>query len=203
LRISSTKTANTSASAFIVGISSPDISAELFVVPVQILKERIEMNKDLNELKQKYAELGEKIKRLEDSPKPWPQVWDRVFVLNPIGDIVEYLATHHKIAFIAATITQGNGFRTRAEAEAEKHYRDVAYQLSQQEGARKFVKGKLNYVIRADSTYKLYSIMFDYIPEGRFYVYFDKREQAENALATVGEQEIIRAIRWKELGETA
>ena len=161
------------------------------------------MNKDLNELKQKYAELGEKIKRLEDSPKPWPQVWDRVFVLNPIGDIVEYLATHHKIAFIAATITQGNGFRTRAEAEAEKHYRDVAYQLSQQEGARKFVKGKLNYVIRADSTYKLYSIMFDYIPEGRFYVYFDKREQAENALATVGEQEIIRAIRWKELGETA
>jgi len=75
--------------------------------------------------------------------------------------------------------------------------------LSQQEGARKFVKGKFNFGIRADSAYKLYSAMFDYIPEGRFYVYFDKREQAENAIAAVGAQKIIRAIRWKELGETS
>jgi hypothetical protein len=34
------------------------------------------MNKDLNELKQKYAELGEEIKRLEEAPKPWPQEVD-------------------------------------------------------------------------------------------------------------------------------
>ena len=160
------------------------------------------MNKDLNELKQKYAELGEEIKRLEDAPTPWPQVWDRVFVLDPIGDIVEYLASPHKIAFIAATIAQGSGFQTRAEAEAEKHYRDVAYQLSQQEGARKFVTALESWcLIFLIPELRIGSR--DVTPEGNFSIYFDNEKQARNAIAAVGEKEIIRAIRWKELGETS
>jgi len=161
------------------------------------------MNKDLNELKEKYAELGEEIKRLEEAPKPWPQEWDRVFVLNPIGDIVEYRAATHNIAFIAATITQGNGFRTRAEAEAEKHYRDVAYQLSQQEGARRFVKNKVNMGINWSTYSGLYKTSSESVTIGKFATYFDKSEQLEFAIAAVGEQEIIRAIRWKELGGTS
>jgi len=161
------------------------------------------MNKDLNELKRLAAELGEEIKRLEAAPKPWPQEGDRVFVLNPIGDIVEYLAATHNIAFIAATIVHGSGFRTREEARAERHYRDVAHQLSQQEGARKFRRRTPNFGIGYDVDDDLVVLVRPPIPDGHLYTYFDTQQQLENAIAAVGEQEIIRAIRWKELGETA
>jgi hypothetical protein len=161
------------------------------------------MNKDLNELKQKYAELGEEIKRLEESPKPWPQEGDEVFVLDTAGTIICGKYTKENL-FIVKALTQGNGFRTLAEAEAEKHYRDVAYKLSQQEGARKFVFNIDNFCIypKLDSN-KLFADIWVTQPWGNVSVYFDKREQVENAIAAVGEQEIVRAIRWKELGETS
>jgi hypothetical protein len=161
------------------------------------------MSKDLNELKQKYAELGEEIKRLEEAPKPWPQDGDEVFILGESGAI-------HSCIYVAGdwldkALHQGNAFRTRAEAEAEKHYRDVAYELSQQEGARKFVNKVPNYCILYDSSLTcglgVYT-RYDH-PDGRFSVYFETFRQAESAIAAVGEQEIIRAIRWKELGETS
>ena len=167
------------------------------------------MNRDLNELKRLAAELGEEIKRLEETPKPiptpkpWPQVWDRAFVLNPVGDIVEYLATPHKIAFISATIVQGSGFRTRAEAEAEKHYREIANELSQQAGARKFVVHEKNYGLGFDAEDKKLNISCSRVFTGsHLNAYYGTDEQCRKAIAAVGEQEIIRAIRWKELGET-
>jgi len=90
------------------------------------------------------------------------------------------------------------------EAEAELHYRDVAYKLSQQEGARKFVNKEPNYSIFYELPFsgKL-DIQARYsVPEGQLSVYFETFEHAEAAIGAIGEQEIIRAIRWKELGET-
>jgi len=159
------------------------------------------MNKDLNSLKQKYAELGEELKQLEAALKPWPQEGDEVFILHVNGDIYKYIYADS----VKPLVGQGHGFRTRAEAEAEWHYRDVAYKLSQQEGARKFVNKEPNYCL-------IYELPFSGkpdiqprygVPEGQLSVYFDKREQVNDAIAAVGEQEIIRAIRWKELGETS
>jgi len=161
------------------------------------------MNKDLNELKQKYAELGEEIKRLEEAPKPWPQDGDGIFIINESGRIYEFL---YQSGYVLKTsLKQCNGFRTLAEAEAEKHYRGVAYKLSQQEGARKFVKEKDNWCFIWDLDVQdgVGLAVRRTIPEGHLSIYFDTRQQAESAIAAVGEEEIIRAIRWKELGETA
>jgi hypothetical protein len=161
------------------------------------------MNKGLNELKQKYAELGDEIKRLEEAPKPWPQVGDDVFVLDTAGAIICGKYTKENL-FIVKALTQGNDFRTRAEAEAEKHYRDVAYKLSQQEGARKFVFNVDNFCICPKlEANKLLIDSWVSQPWGNIPVYFDKSVQVWTAIAAVGEQEIIRAIRWKELGETS
>jgi len=159
------------------------------------------MNKDLNELKRLAAELSEEIKRLEAALKPWPQEGDEVFILHVNGDICKYIYEDN----VKPLVIQGHGFRTQAEAEAEWHYRDVAYKLSQQEGARKFVKEKDNWCLIWDLDVQdgVGLAVRRTIPEGHFSVYFDKREQVKNAIAAVGEQEIIRAIRWKELGETS
>jgi hypothetical protein len=159
------------------------------------------MNKDLNELKQKYAELGEEIKRLEETPKPWPQEGDDVFVLAECGEIRSY--TYRAGGWLDKVIQQGNAFRTRAEVEAERHYRDVAHQLSQQEGARKFRRRTPNFGIGYDVDDDLVVLVRPPIPDGHFSVYFETFGQAESAIAAVGEKEIIRAIRWKELGETS
>jgi len=162
------------------------------------------MNKDLNELKRLAAELGEEIKRLEEAPKPWPQVGDDIFVLDTAGAVICGKYTKENL-FIIKALSQGNGFRSQAEAEAEKHYRDVAYDLSQQEGARKFVRDENGWCLIWDLDVQdgISKSVRRTIPEGQFSVYFDKIEQVENAIAAVGDQEIIRAIRWKELGETS
>jgi len=161
------------------------------------------MNKDLNELKRLATELGEEIKRLEEAPKAWPQERDDVFVLAECGELRSYF--YRAGGWLDKAITQGHGFRTRAEAEAEKHYRDVAYELSQQEGARKFINKVPNYCISYDIslTSGLEIEIRHNVPNGKFSVYFETRGQTENAVAAVGEHEIIRAIRWKELGETS
>jgi hypothetical protein len=158
------------------------------------------MNKDLNELKQKYAELGEEIKRLEEAPKPWPQDGDAVFILCQSGAVIEP-PYRKENAFVAKALSQGNGFRTRAEAKSEWHYREVANELNQQEGARKFRRRTPNFGIGYGIDDDLVVLLRPPIPNGKFSVYFDTKQQVESAIAAVGEQEIIRAIRWKELGE--
>jgi len=158
------------------------------------------MNKDLNELKRLAAELGEEIKRLEAAPKSWPQDGDGIFIINESGRIYEFL---YQSGYVLKTsLKQGNGFRTSAEAEAEKHCRDVACKLIQQAGARKFVKGR-NLCLLWNLEDGLYPGMRELIPNGIFSIYFDTEQQVEAAVAAVGEKEIMRAIRWKELGETS
>jgi hypothetical protein len=172
------------------------------------------MNKDLNYLKQLTselgkeidrvaAELGEEIKRLEEAPKPWPQDGDDFFILGFGGHIMLLVVAPNIIQDVNKAIAQGNGFRTRAEAEAEKHYRDVAYKLSQQEGTRKFIKHECNWCLHWCANDGLCKSVRYVATDGNFAVYFDTKQQAKNAIAAVGEQEIIRAIRWKELGETS
>jgi len=161
------------------------------------------MNKDLNELKQKYAELGEEIKRLEEVPKPWPPDGDAVFILCQSGAMIEPTYTKEN-SFVAKALSQGNGFRTRAEAEAEKHYREIAYKLSQQEGARKFVVHKINFGLGFDAEVKKLYVSSSKVFTGSYFNgYFDTEKQVVDAISAVGEKEIIRAIRWKELGETS
>jgi len=161
------------------------------------------MNKDLNELKQKYAELGEEIKRLEEAPKPWPQDGDEIFILDTIGVVISGNFTKSN-SFVTKALTQGNVFLTRAEAEAEKHYREVAYKLRQQEGAKKFIKYEMNYGLGFDAEVTKLNISCSRIFTGsHLNVYYDTDKQCRNAIAAVDKQEIIRAIRWKELGETS
>lgn len=171
------------------------------------------MNKDLTYLKQLTTELGkevnristelgEEIKRLEEKPKPWPQEGGDVFVLWSEGDIVKHKYSANST--LKDILQQGNVFRTRAEAEAEWHYRDVAYKLSQQEGARKFVEHKINFGLGFDAEVKkLYLSSSKMFTGSYFNVYFDTEKQVVDAISAVGEQEIIRAIRRKELGETS
>jgi len=161
------------------------------------------MINDLNELKQKYAELGEEIKRLEDAPKPWPQVGDDVFILCDAGTIIERKYMKENL-FVARALCQGSGFRTFLEAKAKRHYREVACSLSQQEGARKFVVHEKNYGLGFDAEDKKLIISCSRVFTGsHLNAYYGTDEHCRNAIAAVGEQEIIRAIRWKELGETS
>jgi hypothetical protein len=172
------------------------------------------MNKDLTYLKQLTtelgkeidrvaAELGEEIKRLEQAPKPWPQDGDAVYVLSAGGYITLWTANGYNVRSLKNVIAQGNGFRLRAEAEAEWHYRDVAYKLSQQEGARKFVENIENWCILFNTEKEIRTEYRKLNTEGRLSIYFNTEQQVLAAIAAVGEHEIIRAIRWKELGETS
>ncbi len=154
----------------------------------------------VDEIKRLRAEAD----RLEAELKAetWPCYGDPVFLINHEQSEVR-VDTFRNDDWQNQLMKFNKLFRAREEAQAELDCDLVVAELKACDGARKFVKGERNWMLTL-SLRNGASVQEDYDANwatGWKSIYFATEIQRSAAIAKVGEDRILKAMRWSELGE--
>ncbi len=138
-----------------------------------------------------------KFRFVEEIPDPvWPQEGDKCWILSSSGNTSE-INYHHVLKSIS---DQGNLFRTKEDAIAERDTRTTITKFQCQPGARKFIPERLNHGIHFEGCEVVRSYWAS-TSASFASAYFGDSGQLEAAIVNVGEDRILAAMKWRELGE--
>lgn len=161
--------------------------------------EYITYENELSKLESQYAEIGEKIRKLKESPFR-PSFNDECYIINSDGSI-----EWHKFCnsgFDRAVYSLGNVFRTREEAESQVESMLVLAELRQCEGHKKFVIGESNVSIYIDFHDRICkNITYQNTAGGWHSIYFSNAELMDAAISKITKERILKAARWFSMRE--
>lgn len=154
---------------------------------------------ELSKLESQYAEIGEKIRKLKESPFR-PTLNDEYYVINSNGLIER--RKFYDTNFDHAVYSIGNVFRTREEAESQVKSMKVLAELRQCEGHKKFVIGESNvsiYIDFRDGICK--NITYQNTAGGWHSIYFSNAKLMDAAISKITKERILKAARWFSMRE--
>lgn len=150
---------------------------------------------ELEKIKAQIADLQKQIEELDATHKEWPQVGDSYWIVDGSGDVC--MLTYGDWIGDPGAFSQGNAFRTKAEAEAERDARAVVAELRKQPGRKKFVSGEDNSCLFVNINMLCVSTdCWSCTDNGWNSIYFESRESAQAAINAVGADRILKAARW-------
>ena len=156
--------------------------------------------KAIEQIEAQIADLQKQVEALKAKHKEWPQVDDAYWILNSNGVIEDWVFENDKTDKL--WLSQGNAFRTQAEAEAERDARAVVAEVRKQPGRAKFDVDERNYYICV-SFYNndAYAEYCTDDASGFAAIFFDSEESVQAAIKAVGTDRILKAARWWACGE--
>ena len=131
--------------------------------------------------------------------KSWPQNGDTCWIYSVQGAFAYVFESSIADSY---NLNMGRAFQTKEQCEADFEARKVIYELKQQPGVVKFTAGTPQWTIRLDA--KALQVFPD---DWHSYcslqdpVWFESEAAAKAAIATVGEDRILKAARWWSMGE--
>lgn len=163
----------------------------------------------LKELVEKY---GEYDVRLIETPKGQESEWARVHLLKPkpktVWDLekgdnhhwvdslgkVKYNYTWEDDKSYELSREIGNVFLTQEDAEKDVERRKVETLLLKFGGRRWFKVGEMNWRISYNHSLDEWSFLYSASLQGQGAIYFDTKEQAQNAVKEIGEEHLKKAL---------
>lgn len=157
--------------------------------------------KSIEQLQAEIAKLQQELEETKNKVvKGWPYGEDNTyFVASESG--TTYDLKFCEDGFDTGCFSQGNAFRTEAEAEAEVHARATITALRNQFGAKKFAVGGCNYYLFIDIYSTTIDVVYTTCTIGSFGdAYFETEDDALSAIEDVGQENIIKAAKWRSCG---
>ncbi|MBR5216227.1 MAG: hypothetical protein IKV80_08415 [Bacteroidales bacterium] len=148
------------------------------------------MTVTLEELKQKYTELGAMIRSFEEREEAeFPKNGDTYYYIVADGIIVP--STFETTDYDINIVESGNAFRTKEEAEFEREFRKVKREMERCGGVWKTKRGK-------ETAYGLKLLngelhIEDWRTDDTLPVFwFSTEEAAQKAIDTIGEERLLK-----------
>ena len=141
---------------------------------------------EINSLKQRIAELEQQAKREQD----FPQYGDTYWCINAYGGVSKETWDGYDIEKDMLVI--GNGFRTEREAEFAVEKLKVEAEL--RKFSRPFEYGKFNYYLFFDIDGDSFRTDFTSYCPPQGTIYFESEEKAQEAVSAVGKERIKKYI---------
>ena len=158
-------------------------------------------NQKIAELENQLTAIQQELDKLKqvEVEETWPKIGDTYHYVHEFGYTT--FITYDNDEYDLGAKAIGNMFRTEEEAEKEIEARKVIAELRSQPGSRKFVVGEDNHAV--DVNLEDFKLDIEYWTTyccGFGQVYFNTREDVENAIEVVGEDRILAAAKWLAIG---
>ena len=141
---------------------------------------------EINSLKQRIAELEQQSKQEQE----FPQYGDTYWCINAYGGVSKEIWDGYDIEKDMLEI--GNGFRTEQEAEFAVEKLKVEAEL--RKFSRPFEYGKFNYYLFFDIDGNSFKTDFTSYCPPQGAIYFESEEKAQEAVSAVGEDRVKKYI---------